>query len=606
MRDYLKRTLLGCTAIWAVLPQVAEADEADRRQALFGDLHVHTQYSFDAYIFGVRRTPDDAYRYALGEKLRHAGGYDIQLKGGPLDFYAVTDHAEYIGILPAMNDPASPMSKLPYAADMFSNSADKILAAFSRVTRSMWSSEPAAELNNEGIMKSSWQEIQAAADRYYRPGQFTTFIGFEYTSAPNNANLHRVVLFRGKRVPDLPFSTFNSPNPEKLWAWLDDNRGNGIEGLAIPHNSNVSDGRMFETTNYAGDPITAEYAMTRMRNEPIVEMSQVKGTSDTHPALSPNDEWANFELYETLLGTAITGKTSGSYVRQALQRGLEIEQKTGVNPYKFGLIGSSDTHNAGGPVEEDEYFGKTGLIDGSPETRRVYESANDATLKGPAATPFYEWSAAGLTGVWAERNNREDIYAAFRRKETFATSGPRIKVRLFAGYGYPNDIFGRPDFAALAYKNGVPMGGDLKLSDKGAPTFLAQAIKDPNSAGVERLQIIRGWVENGVLKERVFDIACAAGAPGPKNNRCQTTKASIDASNCLIDKSDGAAELKVNWRDPDFSSKRRAFYYVRVIERPTCRWSTWEANRLGKRPRPGLPLTIQERAWSSPIWIGAS
>ena len=597
--------VLLCALSLTLIPQTANADESDRRQALFGDLHVHTQYSFDAYIFGIRRTPDDAYRYAKGEAIRHAGGYDIALKGGALDFYAVTDHGEYMGILPAMHDPASPLSKIPYAADMFSSAREKITAAFGRITRSMWGSEPVAELNNKGVLRSSWLEMQAAADRYYVPGKFTTFTGYEYTSAPGNGNLHRVVLFRGARVPELPFTTFNSANPEKLWAWLDENRADGIEGLAIPHNSNVSDGRMFQMTDFAGNPIGADYATTRMRNEPIAEISQVKGTSDTNPALSPNDEWANFEIYNTLLGTDITGKTDGSYIRQALQRGLLIEAKTGVNPYKFGLIGSSDTHNAGGPVEEDSYFGKTGLVDGSVDARRVAVTPGEENLKGSGATPFYQWSAAGLAGVWAERNNREDIYAAFRRKETFATSGPRIKVRLFAGHDYAADIFAQKNFSSLAYQRGVPMGGDLSLGKKGAPTFLAQAMKDPNSAGIERLQIIRGWVDQGQLKEMVYDVACAVGKPDSKSHRCNAVRPSINTKDCKIASTDGAAELKSVWRDPDFDAARRAFYYVRVIERPTCRWSTWEANRMKLKLRPGLPLTIQERAWSSPIWVGA-
>ena len=442
--------LLMAVSAMLVSTSMARADEADRRQAYFGDLHVHTGLSYDAYIFGVRRSPDDAYRYALGEPIRHAAGYDLQLKGGALDFYAVTDHSEYLGILPAMNDPASPMSKIPYAADMFSTIQAKIVAAFSRVKDSLAGEVSAPELNNKGVMKSAWAELRAAAERFYRPGKFTTFVGYEYTSAPESANLHRVVLFKGARVPELPFSAMDSDNPENLWAWLDALRADGVEGLAISHNSNVSDGRMFQMTDFAGNPISAEYATTRMCNEPLVEITQVKGTSDTHPMLSPNDEFADFEIFDRLLGTDIKSKTEGSYVRQALQRGLAIEEKTGVNPFQFGLVGSSDTHNAGGPVEEDHYFGKTGLVDGTPKARRALDASLDKGLSGAASTPFYRWSAAGLTGVWAERNNREDIYAAFRRKETFATTGPRIKVRLFAGYDFPSNIFERPDFARLA------------------------------------------------------------------------------------------------------------------------------------------------------------
>jgi len=604
MKRISKSTLYGAVATAAILSSVAaQADEADRRQALFGDVHVHTGLSFDSYIFGIRRTPDDAYRYALGESVRHASGYDIQLKGGALDFYAVTDHSEYLGVLPAMDDASSPMSLIDYAKDMFSSARDKIAAAFGRVFQSITDGKPIPEMDNREVVRSAWAELNGAAERFYKPGKFTTFTGYEYTSQPGYGNLHRVVLFKGSRVPEQPFGSLDSVNPEDLWTWLDGNRAKGIDGIAIPHNSNVSDGRMFQLTDFAGKPIDSAYAETRMRNEPIVEMSQVKGTSDTHPLLSPNDEWADFETYDTLLGTDIKGKTDGSYIRQALQRGLAIEEKTGRNPYQFGLIGSSDTHNAGGPVEEDHYFGKTGLNDGTPEGRRAVNYAGEENLKGSNATPFYKWSAAGLAGVWAERNNREDIFAAFRRKETFATSGPRIKVRLFAGYNYPAAIFARKDFAKLAYGQGVPMGSNLALAGRGAPTFLAQAIKDANSAGLQRLQIIKGWSENGQLKEAVYDIACASGVPDSKTHRCPAVAANVNTKTCRIDPKLGAPELKIAWRDPEFDAKRRAFYYVRVLENPTCRWSTYEANLLGKPVRKELPLTIQERAWSSPIWV---
>ena len=599
------RFMLAAATAAMALATPAGADTPERRQALFGDVHVHSRYSFDAYIFGVRSTPDDAYRYARGETIRHASGYDIKLKGGALDFYAVTDHAEYIGVLPSMDDPASPMSAIEYSADMFSPIREKILAAFGRVFVSMHASEPIPEMWNEDVMRAAWKEIGASTDRYYEPGKFTTFHGYEYTSGPDEQNLHRIVLFRGSQVPDLPFGTMNSPNPEKLWEWLDGLRGKGIEGLAIPHNSNVSNGKMFEMADYAGNPLTAEYARARMRNEPIVEMTQVKGTSDTHPLLSPNDEWGDFEIYETLLGTDRKGKADGSYIRQALQRGLTLEQQLGVNPYKFGLIGSSDTHNGGGPLDEDNYFGKTGLNDGDPTGRRAVAIEGEEKLRGAAASPFYQWSAAGLAGVWAEQNNREDIYAAFRRKETFATSGPRMKVRLFAGFGYPDDIFSRPDYARLAYGGGVPMGGDLAARGKAAPVFLAEALKDPDSAGLERIQIIRGWVDRkGALREQIYDIACASGTPDAKSHRCPATKSGIDTSTCAIPGNYGAPQLKARWTDPDHDPAVRAFYYVRVLERPTCRWSTWEANRLGRPVRKDLPLTIQERAWSSPIWTG--
>jgi hypothetical protein len=602
MRRFSNTFLLATTILSATIPSTsALADEPARRQALFGDVHVHTQNSFDAYIFGVRRTPDDAYRYALGEKIRHANGYDVQLKGGALDFYAVTDHAEYLGVVPAMNDPNSPVFNVSWAKDMFSTIPEKIAAAFGKIGAAMRTGEALPEIYDKDVMASTWTEILASTDRYYKPGSFTTFAGFEYTSAPENQNLHRIVLFKGSNRPPLPFSAIDSQNPEDLWSWQEALRGRGIDSIAIPHNSNVSNGMMFQQTNFKGEPIDSAYAATRMKNEPIVEMSQVKGTSDTHPSLSPNDEFSDFEIYNTLLGTDIKGKADGSYIRQALQRGLEIEAKTGKNPYKFGLIGSSDTHNAGAPVDEDHYFGKTGRPDGLPDVRRAYVVPGEENLKGANATPFYQWSAAGLAGVWAESNNREDIFAAMRRKETFATSGTRVMVRLFAGRDYPTNVFARKDFADIAYAKGVPMGSDL-APGSGAPVFLAQALKDPNSAGLQRIQIIRGWAENGELKEAIYDIACAKGVPDAKTHRCGAQPTSLDPRNCSIPK-EGAPQFNVAWRDPDFTPGRRAFYYLRVLESPTCRWSTWEANRMGKTIRPGLPLTIQERAWSSPIWV---
>ena len=600
--SHVLRTGAGLMALAAAT--VVHADEPDRRQPWFGDVHVHTSLSFDSYIFGIRRSPDDAYRYALGESVRHAAGYDIQLKGGALDFYAVTDHAEYLGVLPEMDDAASPMSTIDYAKNMFSSVRENIAAAFGKVFQSITDSKPIPEMDNREVVRTAWLDLQAAADRHYVPGKFTTFAGYEYTAQPGYGNLHRVVMFKGSRRPDEPFGALDSGNPEDLWDWLDAQRAKGIDGIAIPHNSNVSDGRMFALSDFAGNELTADYAAQRMRNEPVVEMSQVKGTSETAPELSPNDEFANFENYRTLLGTDIKGKTDGSYVRQALQRGLLIEQKTGRNPYKFGLIGSSDTHNVGGPVEEDHYFGKTGLNDGTPEGRRAVVYPGEESLRGAQATPFYQWSAAGLAGVWSERNTREDIFAAFRRKETFATSGPRIMVRLFAGYDYPAKIIDQPNFATTAYAKGVAMGGDLGARASGAPLFIAQAMKDANSAGLQRVQIVRGWVEDGELREQIYDIACAKGAPDPKTHRCSAAAAKVDTTSCKVDPTVGKAEFKVTWRDPDHDPKRRAFYYLRVMEEPTCRWSTYEANRLGLPVRPGLPLTIQERAWSSPIWTG--
>ena len=581
------------------------------RDAFFGDLHVHTKLSFDAYIFNVRGDPDDAYRYAKGATLDHASGYQVRLNGPPLDFAAVTDHAEYVGVLPAMNDPNSPLSKIPYAADLFSPDQPKIQAAFNRVTAALRSGTPAAEMYDRATMGSAWKVIQDAAARHNEPGKFTTLVAYEFTSSRDGRNLHRNIFYPTARVPDAPFSAFDSQNPEKLWAWMDAQRGQGIESLAIPHNSNGSDGIMFERVTWDGKPIDRAWAEARARNEPLAEITQIKGTSDTHPALSPNDEWGNFEIMDWYVGsdTPVT-KQAGGYVRDALKRGIEFEATQGFNPYKYGLIGSTDNHNAtpGGSSEESSYFSKVGRNDGQPvqrgsipkEGRKAWTPADAPT---GSAVRFQTWGASGLTGVWAEENTREAIYAALRRKETFATSGPRIRVRLFAGFDLPADIASRSDLVAQAYARGVPMGADLLPAPGKTPRFLVWAVRDPNSGWLQRAQIVKGWVENGEAKEEVFDVACSDGlTPDPRTHRCPDNGAKVDLSTCAIDSKKGAVELKATWTDPMFNPSQNAFYFVRVLENPSCRWSTWEALRNGSQPSPRLSPTLQERAWSSPIW----
>lgn len=595
----IKKTVSLFGLLLAASPALAD-DAPETRKALFGDVHVHTERSFDAYTFNVRRSADDAYRYAQGQPIRHVSGQMIQLKGGALDFYAVTDHGEYMGVVPAMNDPASPMSLLKIARELFSTTLDEAVKAFRTLIGGSVEGRVNPELDNKDIQRSAWAEAIEAANRWYRPGEFTTFIGYEYTSMPKNQNLHRIVLFKGSTGPELPFTLFDSQNPEDLWAFLGRERLKGRDAIAIPHNMNVSNGKMFEMTDWAGRPIDPDYARLRMLNEPIAEMSQIKGTSETHPLLSPNDEWAGFEIYPLLLGTTTEGKVPGSYIREAYRNGLTIEERTGANPYQFGMIGSSDTHNAGGPVDEDRYFGKLGITDGTPQARGILKGDHpqEELLSGVG-----RWSAAGLAGVWAEDNNRERIFAAMRRKETFATSGPRIKVRLFAGTAFQPALANATDMIRQVYATGVPMGGELKT--RTAPSFLAWAQRDPGNAPLQRLQIVKGWIEDGKTKEAVYDVACASGPPDPRH-RCGDSGRKPNATNCAANLRAGTPELKAVWRDPDYVAGQRAFYYVRVLEEPTCRWSTWEANRLNVAPPKSLPLLIQERAWSSPVWVKPS
>jgi hypothetical protein len=357
---------------------------------------------------------------------------------------------------------------------------------------------------------------------------------------------------------------------------------------------------MFEVTNKAGEPIDAAYAEQRVRNEPLVEVTQVKGTSETHPLLSPNDEWASFAIMNYTIGTSFLAQPKGSYARDALLTGIALEEQLGTNPYRFGLIGSSDTHNAAGSFREDEYLSKSGLLDATPELRGSVPLAETGDYADPPPIRRL-WGASGLAAVWAEANTREAIYDAFRRRETFATTGPRMTVQFFGTFEEGLD---QQKTMAEAYDVGVPMGATLPPAEKAtAPEFLVWAVRDPATAPLERVQVIKGWLDDGETRETVYDVACGNGlSPDNAFNRCPPNGATVDLTTCAVGAGVGASELKTVWRDPDFAAGQRAFYYVRVLEIPTCRWSTWDAIRAGQPPRPDLPATIQERAWSSPIW----
>ena len=592
-----EETAVTEAAMPAETPTASAGDAT--RNAYFGDLHVHTRYSFDAFVFGTRTSPDDAYRFAKGEAIPHPAGFELQLRA-PLDFQAVTDHAAYLGMLPEMSDPDTAAGRHP-AGRLIQEATDTASrrAAFQAMGDYFRGNVENDDLLDLDVVRSAWQAIVESAERHNDPGTFTTFIGYEYTaSGSERENLHRNVIFRGSEAPEIPFSRLDDTNPEKLWAWMDGLRESGIESLAIPHNSNGSNGMMFELTDWAGDPIDAAYATLRMRNEPLVEITQVKGTSDTHPLLSPNDEWADFEIFPYRIATTLPSQPAGGYVRDAYLRGLMIEASTGANPYRFGLVGASDTHVSAGAFSEYDYWSKVGMLDYRDDLRGSTPDGN-----GEYSDTYYRfWGASGLTGVWAEENTRAAIFDAFRRKETFATTGPRIQVRFFAGYGLERAAAER-DVAAL-YAGATPMGGDLLASGSRAPVFVAWALRDPMGAPLDRLQIIKGWIDEGKARERVFDVACADGASvDPGTHRCPPTEATVDLTDCRISADTGAAELTATWRDPDFDAGQNAFYYLRVLENPTCRWSTWDALRADQPPRPDLPATLQERAWSSPIWF---
>jgi hypothetical protein len=597
------------------------------RNAYFGDLHVHTNYSFDAFAFGTVASPYDAYRFAKGDAIEHPAGFDVQLRA-PLDFYAVTDHAMFLGAVKAAADTTTEFSRLGHVQALhnlnapenqnFDSIPDRVTAFSTFLPDTLakvgdGSLDP--DLVNQ-IAKDAWSDTIRAAETFNDPGNFTTFVAYEFTSSTDDrGNLHRNVIFQGAdRLPAMPFSRFHSQNPEGLWDWMDGLRQNGIEALAIPHNSNGSNGQMFKLVDWASDPVDDAWARKRIRNEPLVEVTQVKGTSETHPLLSDADEWADFEIMPYRVATTLESEPKGSYAREALLDGLTLAEAGITNAYQFGLVGATDTHVGASSLEEENFFSKVGLLDADGERRgsvpmapaeaEVIRAAGRVNVQEIAgreyATGAYEtWSASGLTGVWAEENTREALYAALRRKEVFATSGPRIKIRLFAGYDYAED-----DSLAERYEKGVPMGAELHGADGRAPILVASALRDPSSAALQRLQIIKGWVADGETNEQVYDVACSDGGQvDPETHRCPDNGARVDISDCSITENVGASNLEVIWQDPDHNPEHRAFYYARALENPTCRWSTWDAVKAGVEPRPDLKKTLQERAWSSPIWV---
>ncbi|MDP6098240.1 MAG: DUF3604 domain-containing protein [Gammaproteobacteria bacterium] len=605
------------------------------RNAYFGDLHVHTTYSFDAFSFGTLATPYDAYRYAKGQAIEHPGGYQLQL-GQPLDFYAVTDHAMFLGVAREAADTTSVFSKYD-AAKPIHNLNDKDNygelsliqrgRAFATFIRNIVSGVQSGGIDKDllnNITKSAWRDIINAADEANVPGKFTAFVAYEYTTSSNDrGNLHRNVIFRDSdHLPAMPFSRLNSQNPEGLWDWMDNLRGQGIESLAIPHNSNGSNGQMFKLVDWAGNPLDDDYTQQRLRNEPLVEITQVKGTSDTHPLLSENDEWADFEISPFRVATKMYSEPAGGYVRDAYLRGLKLAADGTNNPFKFGLIGSTDTHVAAGSDKEVSFFSKAGIIDGTAERRgsiptnmtraAIYDWIAPGMITNIEGrdyitfSSFEYWGASGLAAVWAEENTREAIYDAFRRKETFATTGPRMEIRFFAGYEFDESLLADSGLITIAYKTGVPMGADIGADESKIPQFLIWATRDANSAALQRMQIIKGYEENGETYEQIYDVACSDGLEvDPETHRCPDNGAKVNLTDCSVSADVGATQLRTLWQDPNFEVNREAFYYVRVLENPTCRWSTWDALKAGVEPRPDLPKTIQERAWSSPIWYRA-
>jgi hypothetical protein len=618
MRARLRRittALLGTAALGlAAAPVLAQSNPL--RDAFFGETHLHTSWSFDAYIFGNHLTgPADAYKYAKGETIKHPLGYDIKIDT-PLDWMGVTDHSEYVGTVRLSNDPNSFMAKLPIAKELVVHDAADIQRIYLMLGTAMIKMEPIKALVVPEIADNVWKENNKTADEANQPGKFTAFCSYEWTSTPNYANMHRNVFFRDcAKVPAAPFSSIDSQHPEDLWDWMDAQRSKGIELLAISHNANLSDGQMYPIdVDSKGRPIDQAWAQSRDRNERLVELKQIKGQSETHPLLSPNDDFANYEVLSYLLGNP-EGRFDhivGSFARQALKDGITMQDAKGFNPYKFGVVGGSDAHNSASPYRQDNFFGGHAHLDGLIETRMSGHlfAGLDTRLENPG----------GLTGVWAEENTRASLFDAMQRKETFVVSGPHIKVRFFGGWNYAQDaqveqrrFFWKvvPDWlkdqawVKTAYAQGVPMGGDLPPLPRGkkAPSFAVWAVKDPTSGNLDRVQIVKGWTQNGQSFEKVFDVIWAGDRePDPLTGKVPAIDSTVNVENATYTNTVGSVELKTVWTDPEFDPRFHAFYYARVLEIPTPRWTTIQAHQVGIAPPDVVPATVQERAWTSPIW----
>ena len=563
----------------------------------FGEQHLHTVASADAFSFGTRGDANDAYKYAKGEPITLATTGETVQKSTPYDWAAVTDHAVYLGQMQMLLDPDGPMKDTPVGKQMAAGEAE---AAFQGLFNSVAINEPVDYMMDPKIMRSAWQKQIDAANDHYEPGKFTTLIAFEWTSQPNFMNLHHNVFFRDDEGPDRVFSSFDSEHREDLWTYQEVQRKLGHENFSIPHNSNVSDGGMFAVHTSDGDPINAEWAQRSQRNSPAVEIVQTKSASETHPALAPSDEFAGFEQgFQHRLGSnGLVIKLDKSFVRHALTDGVGFQEMLGANPFKYGIVSGSDSHNAISDNEEWNYVGVHGNTDKTPEVRL----GSTGSVAGEAATKF---GTPGATGVWAPENTREEIFDAIVRKETFGTSGPLIRVRFFGGWNYSGNLWDRKSPIGRAYDGGVPMGGDMppKPDKAEAPTFAVWALKDPESGNLDRIQIIKGWYdESGNPRQKIYDVAWSDDRVADDNGKLPPVGNTVDVSNATYTNSIGDNELKAVWTDPDFDPTRHAVYYARVIEIPTPRWSTFDAVALGVEPPAGVPATLQERAWTSPIW----
>lgn len=576
----------------------------------FGDTHLHSSWSTDAGMAGATLGPDEAYRVSRGDEITSHDGWKVKLVR-PLDFVVLSDHAENLGLADFIrrSDPivlANPVGKRWH--DL--NKAGKGYDAFLEWLRS----DKKDLINDPRMTKSVWSKVVANAEKYYQPGVFTTFTSFEWTSMPDGNNLHRVVIFRDKEDKTsqiMPYTMYDSVDPEDLWEYLENyEKKTSGQVLAIAHNGNLSNGLMFDTKTYSGKPLTNQYAKTRAQYEPLYEVTQMKGDGESHPLMSPDDEFANFENLDAGNISGKVAKTNAmlpkEYGRSALKEGLRLEQKLGINPFKFGLIGSTDAHTGIPSAREDNNFNKAHIAEPSADR------GNHVLIQGTKpelSIMVKDLSASGLAAVWATENTREAIWDAMARKEVYATTGNRLKVRVFGGWDFEKADIHRPDFAKNGYSKGVPMGGDLTNGPKGkAPSFVIHALRDVDAANLDRVQIIKGWLDNkGNTHERIYDVAVSDDRKIGKDGRARKAVGStVNIADASYTNTIGSPTLMAHWVDPDFNAKQKAFYYVRVIEIPTPRWTAYDAKFFNVKMSEETKMTLQDRAYTSPIWYTPS